>query len=108
MAELLGFDPAMSYARRVQALADGRIALWDALQSCVRPGSLDSAIDEGSMIGNDFAALFARCPQIERIYFNGAAAEAMLPAGRAAVAARLCPAVGAFAVYQPGPCREIV
>ena len=27
------------------------------------------------MIGNDFAALFARCPQIERIYFNGAAAE---------------------------------
>lgn len=75
MAELLGFDPAMSYARRVQALADGRIALWDALQSCVRPGSLDSAIDEGSMIGNDFAALFARCPQIERIFFNGAAAE---------------------------------
>lgn len=75
MGALLGFDPAVPYSERVQALAERRIALWDALQSCVRPGSLDSAIDESTMIGNDFAALFARCPQIRSVYFNGAAAE---------------------------------
>ena len=75
MGALLGFDPAIPYSDRVGALIAGRIALWDALQSCVRPGSLDSAIDRRTMIANDLAGLFARCPQIRRVYFNGAAAE---------------------------------
>ena len=75
MAALLGFDPAMPYVERTRALVAGGIALWDALQSCVRPGSLDSAIDQSTMIANDFAGLFARCPHIDHVYFNGAAAE---------------------------------
>ena len=75
IAALLGFDPAMHYVERPRALVAGGIALWDALQSCVRPGSLDSAIDQSTMIANDFAGLFARCPPIDHVYFNGAAAE---------------------------------
>ncbi len=75
MGELLGFDPAAPYAQRTQALGDAGIALWDALRSCVRPGSLDAAIEQATMVGNDFSGLFARCPQIGHIYCNGAAAE---------------------------------
>lgn len=50
-----------------------KIALWDVAQSCVRPGSLDSAIRDARP--NDFAALFARCPNLQKILFNGATAE---------------------------------
>lgn len=51
------------------------LALWDALKSCEREGSLDSAIREPEP--NDFAGLFERCPRIERILFNGATAQRM-------------------------------
>lgn len=54
-------------------LVSHRIALWDVAGSCVRPGSLDSAIRD--VIPNDFPALFARCPDITRILFNGATAQ---------------------------------
>ena len=45
------------------------IALWDSIDSCIREGSLDSAIcDE---VPNDFKALFAKYPKIKTICFNG-------------------------------------
>jgi hypoxanthine-DNA glycosylase len=52
------------------------VAVWDVLRFCRRIGSLDSAVQPDSMVANDFAALFAAHPGIERIFFNGAAAEA--------------------------------
>ncbi len=75
IGELLdaGTDP--SYAQRVQALKSARIALWDVLQSCTRQGSLDSSIDDGSLIPNDFVAFFLRHPNITHVFFNGAKAE---------------------------------
>lgn len=76
VGELLGFDPAMAYARRVRALGAARVAVWDVLQSCVREGSLDSAIDDGTLVPNDFAAFFRRHRQVTRVFFNGAKAEA--------------------------------
>ncbi len=57
---------------RVALLERHDIALWDVLHSCEREGSLDSAIRQPA--ANDFAALFDRCPGIERVLFNGAAA----------------------------------
>ena len=51
--------------------------MWDVLQTCVREGSLDSDIDESSAVPNDFAGLFAGHPQIRRVCFNGAKAEAL-------------------------------
>jgi TDG/mug DNA glycosylase family protein len=51
--------------------------VWDVLRSCKRPGSLDSRIDPASVIANDFDTFFARHPTIERVCFNGAAAEAL-------------------------------
>ena len=49
------------------------IALWDVAHSCVRPGSLDSSIRD--VQPNDFGRLFAKCPGIEKILFNGATAQ---------------------------------
>jgi hypoxanthine-DNA glycosylase len=73
--ELCGFAPDARYARRQAGLKAARIALWDVLESCVRPGSLDSAIVEESIRVNDFAAFLAEHPAIRRVCFNGRKAE---------------------------------
>ncbi len=75
MGELLGTDPASPYDRRIQALKSARIALWDVLRSCRRKGSLDSNIDQESLVPNNFAAFFRCHPKIPHVFFNGAKAE---------------------------------
>ncbi|MEW2483782.1 DNA-deoxyinosine glycosylase [Mycobacterium sp. NPDC049093] len=72
---LFGFDAAAPYPDRVSALCAHRVAVWDVLRSCRRVGSLDSAVERDSMVPNDFAAFFAAHPTVERLVFNGAAAE---------------------------------
>ncbi len=75
MAALLGFAPDAPYARRVRALKEARIALWDVLHSCRRRGSLDADIAREDLAANDFAAFFRSHARIRRVVFNGAAAE---------------------------------
>src|SRR3954451_23432881 len=65
IGELLGFDARLDYAARIDHLAAARIAVWDVLQSCERPGSLDSNIDRQSVVPNDFPGFFAAHPRIE-------------------------------------------
>ena len=77
LAAILGFDAADSYAARLSSLSAAGIALWDVLQSCSREGSLDANIDRQSIVINDFVAFLAQHPQIRRICFNGAQAEAL-------------------------------
>ncbi len=67
-----GFE--LAYAQRLARLRAAGVALWDVLASCVRPGSLDVAIDVRSAAVNDFGRLFADRPTIERVFFNGKAA----------------------------------
>ncbi|MGV0745532.1 DNA-deoxyinosine glycosylase [Mycolicibacterium sp. XJ870] len=69
------FDFDAPYEARVSALRGHGVAVWDVLRSCRRVGSLDSAVERDSMVPNDFAQLFAAHPGIERLVFNGAAAE---------------------------------
>ncbi|HKX98126.1 MAG TPA: DNA-deoxyinosine glycosylase [Steroidobacteraceae bacterium] len=69
------FEHDAPYARRKAALKRCRIALWDVLESCIRPGSLDSAIREESIRVNDFASFLAAHPAIRRVCFNGRKAE---------------------------------
>ncbi len=73
--EICGFAPDAPYARRKSALKKARIALWDVLESCVRPGSLDSAIRGDSMRVNEFVAFLAAHRDIRRVCFNGRKAE---------------------------------
>ncbi len=75
MGELLSFASDAPYVERVQALLRGRIAVWDVLQFCERPGSLDSAILRDSEVANDFATFYAQYPQITEVFFNGGAAQ---------------------------------
>lgn len=75
-SELLGLDPAASYATRAKALISARIAVWDVLHSCVRQGSLDTMIEDDSEIANDFRAFFGTHRRITHVFFNGAKAEA--------------------------------
>ena len=72
---ICGFAPDAPYARRTAALKRHGIALWDVLESCIRPGSLDSAIREDSIRVNDFVSFLAAHPAIRRVCFNGRKAE---------------------------------
>ncbi len=72
MAALFSAGREHPYRERARLLKANGIALWDVLDACVRPGSLDADISDAEP--NDFAAFFAKHRQIERIAFNGAAA----------------------------------
>ncbi|CAB3726535.1 hypothetical protein LMG3458_04450 [Achromobacter deleyi] len=74
---VLGFDPSQDYPERLAALQRARIALWDVLQACERPGSLDAAIRPDTLVANDFAVFLAEHPHVVRICFNGGKAAAL-------------------------------
>lgn len=76
LAEITGVAAAAPYASRARALRAHGIALWDVLASCVRAGSLDSAIDDATIRVNDFAAFYRDHPRIGHVFFNGAKSEA--------------------------------
>ena len=75
MGELFDAGAELPYERRIQQLKKSGVALWDVLASCLRKGSLDSAIAANSITANDFQAFFARHRKITQVFFNGATAE---------------------------------
>jgi hypoxanthine-DNA glycosylase len=77
LADLFGFDRQLDYDGRARRLIAAGIAVWDVLRSCERRGSLDSEIDRASAIANDFARFFDEHPRVDRVFFNGAGAEAL-------------------------------
>lgn len=74
---LLDASHVTDYDARLALLRERGYALWDVLASCTRPGSLDSAIDPASIVPNDFPAFLTHHPRVDRIFFNGSAAEAL-------------------------------
>ena len=76
IGNIVGIPESADYATRIEALLGAGIALWDVLHSCRRRGSLDSAIEGDSMVVNDLPGFLAWHPQVTRICFNGATAEA--------------------------------
>lgn len=66
-----------SYDTRCKQLIAQRIAVWDALQSSVRPGSLDADIRLDKARANDFATFFDRHRDIGLVLFNGRKAESL-------------------------------
>ena len=73
--DIFGFDASAPYETRTAALRARGVAVWDVLRACRRKGSLDSAVEPDSMVANDLALLFDAHLAIDRVFFNGAAAE---------------------------------
>ena len=73
MRELFGIDG--DYESRCDQLRQNRVALWDVLQSSIRPGSMDADIRMTSAVANDFRAFLAVHGEIRLIAFNGKKAE---------------------------------
>lgn len=67
---LLGVDlMAMPYARRIEAIRERGLGVWDVYAACLREGSLDSAIEAAEH--NDLASLKKRAPGLQAIAHNG-------------------------------------
>jgi hypoxanthine-DNA glycosylase len=77
MGELFGAGVELAYRQRLDVLTTCRVALWDVLGSCVRPGSLDASIDAHSVAANNFSRLFNDYPTINQVFFNGKKAAEM-------------------------------
>jgi TDG/mug DNA glycosylase family protein len=75
MAQLFGIDRQLPYAERLELLGKAGVGLWDVLKHCDREGSLDTSIDEGTEVPNDFRRLFEQCPEVKALCFNGQKAE---------------------------------
>lgn len=71
MTKLLTGDavPSPDYQARLQMLLLHHIALWDAIATCERQGSLDTAIH--AVVGNDFVQFLGQYPHIKTILCNG-------------------------------------
>lgn len=72
---LYGLERPDGYAERIRFLHDRHIALWDMLDSCVRPGSADADISLPEP--NDIPALLREHPNIAAIFLNGNKAAAL-------------------------------
>lgn len=75
MMTLLSRPESLDYGLRAEALISHGIAVWDTLQSCVREGSLDSSIIDGSVVTNDFDTFYRQHPAISSVFFNGRKSE---------------------------------
>ncbi|MBN8506944.1 MAG: DNA-deoxyinosine glycosylase [Burkholderiales bacterium] len=64
--------PKQPYEARLQRLVERRVALWDAVARCVRPGSLDSRIRDAEP--SALPDLVARLPRLRAIGCNGGTA----------------------------------
>ena len=73
MGKLFGAEPSLPYDERVDRLQLVGVALWDSLQACVRPGSLDASITEE--VPNNFPVFFAEHTAITHVFFNGKKSE---------------------------------
>lgn len=71
VGEALGFDPALPWEERYDALRTRGVGLWDVLGACERRSSLDADIVSSTMEPNDMRGLVARVPSLETVLLNG-------------------------------------
>jgi hypoxanthine-DNA glycosylase len=73
LGELLGEPLAgLEYAQRASRVLAHRVGIWDVIDACRRPGSLDADIRDPRP--NDFAVLRRLAPRLRQVLFNGGTA----------------------------------
>jgi double-stranded uracil-DNA glycosylase len=72
MEELFGIPVTLRYPERCQRLTEERVALWDVVVSCSRPGSADSRIRDP--VSNDIAGFVRANTSVCLIALNGSTA----------------------------------
>jgi TDG/mug DNA glycosylase family protein len=72
MEVLYDIDRKLPYCIRTSRLTEHRIALWDVLSGCHRPGSADNRIREP--VFNDLAGFFLSHPTLRFVVLNGSTA----------------------------------
>jgi len=76
ICQLFNETRQLGYDERLRLVQKNRIALWDVMRHCEREGSLDSAIEQSTVVANDFVDFLADNATIKYLFFNGAQAEA--------------------------------
>jgi hypoxanthine-DNA glycosylase len=77
MGQLFGAGRGEPYPIRLEILRKHRIALWDVLATCYRPGSMDADIRKGDAVANDFTTFLGTHPAVVQVFLNGATATRM-------------------------------
>jgi hypoxanthine-DNA glycosylase len=73
LGDLLGEPLAeLDYGERAERVLAHRFGIWDVLDACRRPGSLDADIRDARP--NDFASLRRLAPRLQHVLFNGGTA----------------------------------
>lgn len=67
----------LTYQQRCKLITDAGFALWDVLESCERPGSLDGAIVRETEKPNAIVELIGLHPELRTIVCNGRTSEAL-------------------------------
>ena len=73
--EIFGAEPTNDYGIKKELIVQNGLALWDAAGVCEREGSLDSNMRDIQY--NDFATLYAACPNIHTVLCNGGMAHSL-------------------------------
>ncbi|MBT8149059.1 MAG: DNA-deoxyinosine glycosylase [Gammaproteobacteria bacterium] len=108
MAQLLDFDPTLAYDKRCHSLCKGGVALWDVLQSCQRPGSLDANIVASSIVANNIAGFLQQHSNVTAIYFNGATAERLFRKHVATSTSAWCSAMTLLRMPSTSPAHAAI
>ena len=72
IGELFDLSAALPYPDRIARLIQERLALWDVVRCCERPGSADSRIRHP--VPNDIAGFVRAHPSIRLVVLNGGTA----------------------------------
>lgn len=73
--DVFGVEYTQDYGAKKELIRKNRLALWDVAGICEREGSLDSNMKDVQF--NDFASLYAACPDIHTVLCNGGTAHSL-------------------------------
>lgn len=65
----------LTYTGKIELAQQHGVALWDVMRCCIRPGSLDSNIDNKTIVVNEFESFFCAHKKLVSVIFNGVKAE---------------------------------